>query len=187
MNRSLDLEKGDIATDTTIHFSVHTGTHVDAPMHFVQDGHDVEQMPLDVLIGDASVAELANVDAITPDHLESLELPMGTERLLIRTKNSQLWAREVKEFNPDFVAFTAAAAQWLVDRRIRLVGVDYLSVQRFYDGPETHQILLGAEVVIIEGLNLTDVPVGDYELICLPVKLRGVEGAPARVVLRTKS
>ncbi|MGB3492749.1 MAG: cyclase family protein [Elainellaceae cyanobacterium] len=181
--RTLDLEQGDIATDTTLHFSVHTGTHVDAPMHFVQGRHGVDQMPLEVLMGQAIVVHLPDVDVVTPEILESLNLPEGTQRLLIRTRNSQLWENRVREFQPDFVALSAEAAQWVVDRGIRLVGVDYLSVQRFYDGPETHQILLGAEVIVIEGLNLTAVDPGSYTLICLPVKLKDVEGAPARAVL----
>lgn len=181
--RTLDLEHGDVATDTTLHFSVHTGTHVDAPKHFVQGRHGVDQMPLDVLMGQAVVVHLPDADVVTPEILESLNLPAGTQRLLFHTRNSQLWEHRVREFQPNFVALSAEAAQWVVDRGIRLVGVDYLSVQRFCDGPETHQILLGAEVVVIEGLNLTAVAPGTYTLICLPVKLKDIEGAPARAVL----
>ena len=184
--RSLDLERGDIANDTTIRLSVHTGTHVDAPLHFVKEGSSVEQMPLDILMGTAFVADVSEVEVITPDTLEALALPTGTQRLLLRTRNSQMWQPVSSEFNPDFVAITADAAQWIVDRGIRLVGIDYLSIQRFYDGPETHLILLRSEVVIIEGLNLSEVPGGEYELICLPVKLAGVEGAPARAILRPR-
>jgi arylformamidase len=187
LKRRLDLNHGDIANDTTLHFSVHTGTHVDAPLHFLPEGSSVEQMPLDVLIGSVMVADLSNVDSITAEDLEQLSLPNGTERLLIRTRNSNLWQVGVQEFQPNFVALTADAAQWVVDRGIRLLGVDYLSVQRFQDGPETHLILLKTAVVIIEGLNLAQVPVGEYELLCLPLKLAGVEGAPARVVLRSLS
>ena len=181
--RSLDLEKGDIANDTTISFSVHTGTHVDAPLHFWKEGSSVDQMPLELLIGPAWVASLPDVEVITADTLEALALPAGTERLLLHTRNSRLWQTDVREFQSDFVALTADAAQWVVDRGIRLIGVDYLSVQRFQDSPETHLILLQAEVAIIEGLNLTDVSAGAYKLLCLPIKLAGVEGAPARVLL----
>ncbi len=184
--RSLDLERGDIANDTTIRLSVHTGTHVDAPLHFVKEGSSVEQMPLDILMGTAFVADVSEVEVITPDTLKALALPKGTQRLLLRTRNSQMWQTGSSEFNPDFVAITADAAKWIVDRGIRLVGIDYLSIQRFYDGPETHLILLRSEVVIIEGLNLSEVSGGEYELICLPVKLAGVEGAPARAILRPK-
>ncbi|ACK64156.1 cyclase family protein [Rippkaea orientalis PCC 8801] len=182
--RDLDLDKGDIANDTSINFSVHTGTHIDAPLHFIQGGNSVDQVSLDILIGKAYVADLSTVDVITTDILKQLSLPTETTRLLLKTKNSQLWEAKGSEFNPDFVAITADAAQWLVGQGIKLVGIDYLSIQRFYDGPETHQILLGAEVVIIEGLNLTQVSSGEYQLICLPIKLQGIEGAPARVILQ---
>lgn len=183
--RQLDLEQGDIANDTTVRFSVHTGTHVDAPLHFLKDGHSVDCMPLDVLMGPVVVADLSDVEVITAATLDHLALPPSTERLLIRTRNSQLWQNNVREFQPDFVALTADAAQWIVEHGIRLIGIDYLSIQRFHDGPETHSILLSAEVVIIEGLNLANVKAGEYELLCLPLKLQGLEGAPARVVLKT--
>lgn len=184
--RRLDLDRGDIANDTTIKMSVHTGTHVDAPLHFISEGSSVDKMCLDVLVGKAIVADVGNIDVITPEILEGLQLPSGVERLIIRTRNSQLWGKE-SNFKSDFVALTAEAAQWVVNQGIRLIGVDYLSVQRFNDGPETHIILLKSEVVIIEGLNLTNVIPGEYELICLPIKLEGVEAAPARVILRSLS
>lgn len=184
--RNLDLDQGDIANDTTIRFSVHTGTHVDAPLHFVAGGNSVDKLPLDVLIGRAFVVEVEDADIISAEILDKLGLPSGVERLLIRTRNSALWGQGC-DFRPDFVALTADAAQWVVERGIRLIGVDYLSVQRFQDGPETHIILLKSEVVIIEGLNLTNVTAGEYKLICLPLKLEGVEGAPARVVLESLS
>ena len=185
--RSLDLDKGDIANDTTLHFSVHTGTHVDAPLHFLKDGSSVDQMPLDTLIGPAFVGDLSHVDAITVDTLENLDFPPNTQRLLLRTRNSQLWQANIQEFQLNFVALTAEAAQWVVDHGIRLIGIDYLSIQRFSDGPETHLILLKADIVIIEGLNLTSAPAGQYELICLPLRLAGIEGSPARTILRRLS
>jgi len=182
--RSLDLEKGDIATDTTVHFSVHTGTHIDAPLHFLQGGKSVDQITLETLIGPVYVAEVpAQVEVITVDVLKDLALPAGVQRLLLKTRNSLLWSSGSDKFDPDFVALTAEAAQWLVDRGVTVIGIDYLSIQRFTDGPETHQILLGANVVVIEGLDLSHVEPGNYELFCLPLKLEGVEGAPARVIL----
>lgn len=182
--QSLALEAGDIANDSTLHFSVHTGTHIDAPSHFLKNAKTVDQIPLDTLIGPAYLVEIAeNVDAITANLLESLELPENTERLLLKTRNSKLWASGQQQFEPNFVALTADAARWVVNHKISLVGIDYLSIQRFYDGPETHQILLGAEVVVIEGLNLSEVTTGEYDLFCLPIKLKEIEGAPARVVL----
>lgn len=182
--RSRDMDHGDTVNDSVLRCGVHTGTHVDAPVHFLADGADVTQLPLEVLIGPAVVAMLPDVDAITAQDLQALNLPAGTQRLLLRTRNSAGWQRGDRAFNPDFVALTADAAQWVVAQGIRLIGVDYLSVQRFRDSPETHTTLLGAEVVIVEGLNLAQVEPGTYEFICLPLKLAGADGAPARAVLR---
>jgi arylformamidase len=163
---------------------LHTGTHVDAPWHFLEDGSTVEQLPLDAMIGEAFVAYVPDVDAIAADTLARLMLPKGTTRLLLHTRNSDLWKTGVKEFREDFVALTSDATKWLVDRGIRLIGVDYLSVSRYGDGPQIHQILLRAGVIIVEGLNLSGVEPGKYELICLPLRLHGAEGAPARAVLK---
>jgi arylformamidase len=188
LDKQLDLDRGDIATDTTLCFSVHTGTHVDAPVHFISGGSSVDQLSLDILIGETYLATLSDdVNAITPKVLDDLGIPSQTERLLLKTSNSRLWELKKSEFQPDFVGLTDCGAQWIVDRKIKLVGIDYLSVQRFYDGPETHQILLGSSIIIIEGLNLTSVVTGFYEMLCLPIKLKGVEGAPARVLLRSLS
>jgi arylformamidase len=157
---------------------------VDAPAHFIEKGATIEQLPLDVLIGSATVVELLNDDIITPEILEALSLPEETKRLLFKTKNSALWADPAHQFNPDFVALSADAAAWLVKKGVRLVGVDYLSVQLFKDTePLTHQLLLEAGVIIVEGLNLHRARQGAYQLVCLPLKLVGSEGAPARAVL----
>jgi len=163
---------------------VHTGTHVDAPWHFLEDGSTAEQLPLDAMIGEAFVAYLPDIDVIAADTLAGLTLPTGTARLLLHTRNSELWKTGITEFRKDFVALTSDAAQWLVDQGIRLIGVDYLSVHRYGDGPLTHQILLRAGIIMVEGLNLTGVAPGKYELICLPLRLSGADGAPARAVLR---
>jgi len=178
---------GDLENVSRLDCDVHAGTHVDAPWHFVEGGHTAEQLPLDVLIGPAFVAFLPETSAITANDLDGLALPAGTERLLLRTRNSELWAEGVTEFREDYVALTADAARWVVDQGIRLIGVDYLSVQRYGDSPVTHQILLGAGVVILEGLNLATVEPGSYELLCLPLRLVGADGAPARAVLRKLS
>lgn len=184
LERYMEISKGDVANASRLTCGVHTGTHVDAPIHFVEGGAAVEALPLDVLIGQAVVAELEGVDAITPESLETLALPPDITRLLFKTRNSQLWADPHHNFYPDFVALTPAAADWVVQKGIRLVGVDYLSVQRFNDvEPLTHRILLEAGVVIVEGLNLREVPPGRYQLVCLPIKLVGSDGAPARAVL----
>jgi arylformamidase len=187
LTRTRDMCCGDAINDSVLNCGVHTGTHVDAPIHFLADGADVTTLPLEVLIGPAMVAALPAVDAVTPADLEALNVPAGVERLLLRTRNSEGWRRGDREFNTEFVALTAAAARWVVERGLRLIGVDYLSVQRFKDNPETHTTLLGAGVVIVEGLNLAAISPGFYELYCLPLKLAGGDGAPARVVLKSLS
>ena len=181
--RTMNLAAGDEANVSQLETDVHVGTHVDAPCHFLQEGTAVEELSLDVLIGPAYVAYLPEVKAVTSADLEELNLPPNTTRLLLCTTNSQLWANNVTEFNNDFVALTADGAQWLADKGIRLIGVDYLSVQRYYDSTLTHEILLKAGIIILEGLNLTNVTAGMYKLVCLPIKLVGSDGAPARAVL----
>ncbi|NJK52276.1 MAG: cyclase family protein [Leptolyngbyaceae cyanobacterium SU_3_3] len=184
--RNLALDAGDIANDTTLNFSVHTGTHIDAPLHFLPNGKSVDQISLDILIGPVYVAEVPDdIDVITVSVLENLALTDGIRRLLLKTRNSNLWVSKIHQFEPNFVALTAEAAKWVVEQGIFVIGIDYLSIQRFYDGPETHQILLGAGVLVIEGLNLSQVKPGHYELFCLPLRLKGIEGAPARVVLKS--
>jgi len=179
------IAKGDAANVGAINTGVHNGTHVDAPWHFISDGPTVDKLDPEKLIGAAYVGYLPDLSMVTAQELTALNLPAGTTRLLLRTANSNLWAEGILEFQKDYVALTADAAQWVVDRGIQLIGVDYLSVQRFGDSPTTHQILLGAGIVVVEGLNLSGVQPGAYELICLPLKIAGADGAPARAVLRT--
>ena len=183
--RTQCLESGDESNVSRLDCDVHAGTHVDAPWHFLENGTTVEQLPLDTLIGPAIVAYLPHVDAITAGDLAALSLPDDTARLLLKTRNSTLWERK-QSFDTDYVGLTTDAAKWIVGRGIGLVGIDYLSIGKYYDGTETHQILLGAEVVIVEGVNLAAVEPGQYELICLPLKIIGAEGAPARAVLLSK-
>ena len=139
---------------------------------------------METLVGPAVVASLHDVASVTAADLEALDLPGDVQRLLLKTRNSDLWANGVNEFRPDFVALTADAADWVVQREMLLIGVDYLSVQRFRDGPQVHVTLLQAGVVILEGLNLSSAPPGKYELVCLPLKLADADGAPARAILR---
>jgi arylformamidase len=181
---AMRMDEGDSYNASRLDFNLHTGTHVDAPRHFLQNGSTVEQLPLDVLIGPSYVAYLPDAADVTPSNLTDLNLPPGIERLLLRTRNSELWTAKTTEFKEDFTALTHEAAQWIVDKKIRLLGVDYLSVQRFADDPTTHQILLGADTIVLEGINLSNVKTGTYELICLPLRLLGTEAAPARVILR---
>jgi len=184
IHRIKRLEVGDKVNISSLECDVHVGTHVDAPLHFIEGGSAVESLSLDLLTGPAVVAAIPDAKVVTAKHLASIGLPSKTERLLLRTRNSDLWASNVSEFRNDYTALTSDAAQWLVDREIGLIGIDYLSIQTFNDPPTTHEILLKGKVVILEGLNLADAKPGKYELICLPIRIIGTEGAPARAILR---
>lgn len=178
------LSNGDSANVSQIQFGSHTGTHVDPPFHFVEDGSTVENLPLEVLVGEAVVADLGHVeDSVQPDDLEALGLAPGVERLLLKTRNSDIWQGPA-EFPAHYVALSPEGAAWAVQRGIRLVGIDFLSIERRKTpGHPTHNTLLRAGVVIIEGLNLSGVEPGQYRLACLPLKILGGDGAPARAVL----
>lgn len=178
------LDKGDGVNNSKLICDVHIGTHIDAPLHYIKEGKSIEQLKLEDLIGPAVVAYLPDAEIITKNVLEGLSLPGGARRLLLRTRNSSLWETGSHQFQTNYVALTQDAAQWIVDHDICLIGVDYLSVQRYGEDSQTHEILLSAGVIIVEGLNLARVESGMYELICLPLKLVGSEGAPARAVLR---
>jgi arylformamidase len=183
LSRVSSIEAGDPATVSRLDCDVHTGTHIDAPAHFVLGGSLVEDVALTDMVGPCLVVGLPAVETIDAQQLERLSLPADTRRLLFHTRNSELWARKVSEFRRDYVALTADAARWIVDREIALVGIDYLSIQRYGDEPTTHEILLEDGVVILEGLNLSRVPAGSYFLVCLPLRLGNAEAAPARAVL----
>lgn len=178
------MDRGAQANVSRLRVGVHSGTHVDAPHHFLNDGRTVEGLPLDVLSGPCYVAQLPDgVEALTREAMQGIPLPEGTTRLLFGTRNSHLWARGEREFQTDFVAVTEDGAEWLVERGIQLVGVDYLSIAPYDEPVPTHTILLKAGIVIVEGLNLSAVPRGIYELYCLPLRLLGADGAPARAIL----
>lgn len=183
LQRTRAISNGDGANVSHLKCDVHVGTHVDAPLHFVDGGRPVEELDLELLIGRAYVAGIDEDEVISEKTLEGLQIDGSCRRLLLKTKNSELWRRADRGFSTDYVALDETAAAWIVDNGIDLVGIDYLSIQRYGDGPEVHQILLRAERVILEGLDLTDVPTGWYRLICLPILLFGAEGAPARAVL----
>lgn len=184
MEQTESMDKGSEYNMTGLSMSVHTGTHVDAPHHFLNDGRTVDGLALEVLVGPAYVLHLPDeIAAVTADALAAAGIPPGVSRLLLRTRNSRLWAQGVREFQTDFVAVTADGAEWLAARSIRLVGMDYLSVAPYDDSVPTHRILLQAGVVLLEGLDLSAVPQGDYLLYCLPLNLDGSDGAPARAIL----
>lgn len=178
--RRLSLARGDAAEDTTVSLSVHTGTHVDAPAHVVRGGRAIDELPPSIFMGRCAVVDLTGLAAIDLGDLEARAGEIES-RTLLKTDNSGLWS---SEFRPDFVGLTPAAARWLVDRRVRLVGIDYLSVQPWDGDDEVHRALLGADVALLEGVDLSDVRAGGYELMCLPIRLAGLEAAPARALLR---
>jgi arylformamidase len=178
------LEDGHPANVTRITASVHTGTHVDAPRHFLADGASVDQLPLEILMGKARVLDLKVLDRIRRKDLEEADL-RDDIRVLLKTRMSGQLRNP--EFQPGFVGLAEDAATYLVQVGIKLVGIDYLSIEPFdAPGHPGHHALLGAGVVILEGLDLSEVPEGEYEMLCLPLRIEGADGAPARVVLRTR-
>jgi arylformamidase len=166
-------------------FGVHSGTHVDAPAHFIDGGAGIESVGLDVLVGPAVVAEARHVtgpfDRAT---IARLGIPAGTERLLLRSRNSDLWERPA--FDGSFLGVTEDGARALIELGIRLVGADYLSIAPFGNPTPTHVALLSAGVVILEGLDLRSVEPGSYDLICLPLLIPGSDGGPARAIVRRR-
>lgn len=178
--------KGDSANVSMLNFGAHTGTHVDAPAHFIEGANTIDKLPLETLIGRARVVRVPeDIIEIDPGFLAGCDLD-GVERVIFHTRNSTFWDGE--GFRKDFTHLSPEAAQLLVDGGIKLVGTDYLSIEKFHSGNHlTHLTLLRKDVVIVEGLNLSEVAPGDYELICLPLKIAegAGDGAPARVVLRS--
>lgn len=184
LERIHKIEEGSNSNVTQMNLSVHTGTHMDAPVHFIPGAKSIETLPLEVLIGPAQVVQLADtVSLITAKEIESAGIQPGVTRVLFKTRNSQIWQAENPPFETGFVAVSADGAEALVKMGIRLVGIDYLSIAPFKQSKQPHQILLRAGMVIAEGLNLSQVQPGRYTLICLPLKLGGSDGSPARVVL----
>jgi len=181
-HRTMSIADGDPANVTQLEMDVHAGTHVESSLHFLADGEPLSAVPLAELVGPAQVIAVDG-PAVTPATLEAAGIGAETTRLLIKTANSARWHAPDASFDPGYVALTAEAAHWLVEHRLRLVGIDYLSVQRFEDSPETHRILMRAGIVIVEGLDLTDADAGIYDLVCLPLRLSEAEAAPARVIL----
>lgn len=187
LDRVMLLENGDIANVSRLCCSTHIGTHVDPPAHFISGAMTLDQLPLEVLIGPARVIDTGQAPFIDATVLNRCELN-GATRILFKTRNSEFWPPRMnadKIFREDFVYLESDAARLLVERGVKLVGIDYLSVEKFnFDQPATHLVLLGAGVVIVEGLALRNIRPGDYELVCLPLKIKDGDGSPARVVLR---
>lgn len=182
------LEKGDAANVSSLHLGAHTGTHIDAPAHFIPGAAKLESLPLDVLIGEAEVVEVPEDKQVIDEEFVANHCSQDCRRLLFKTRNSKFWSNSDAAFRKDYTYLSTEAARHLVSNGIRLVGIDYLSIEQFGETThETHLTLLSNKVIIVEGLSLSDVPAGKYELICLPLRIRGGhgDGAPARVVLRT--
>jgi arylformamidase len=177
------IQEGANANVSRVDMGLHTGTHVDAPYHFLEGGEGVDRLRLQALTGRAYVLHLPEVDVIDAEVLENADIPPRTRRLLFRTRNSEYWARDEKEFQKNFVGINASGAEFLVKRGVKLIGVDYLSVAPFEESATPHEILLKEAVVIVEGLNLSGIAQGRYTLYCLPLKIAGADGAPARAIL----
>lgn len=176
------IAAGGSSNVSTLHMSVHTGTHVDAPRHFFDAGIGVDALPLEILCGRTRVIEVTSRKAVDAEDLAAADLSEDV-RVLIKTHNSRLWGSA--EFHKDYIGISETGAKYLVEHGIKVVGVDYLSVEPFKTpGAPTHHMLLGGGTIVIEGLNLRDVEPGVYDMVCLPLRIVGADGAPARVMLR---
>jgi arylformamidase len=177
------LERGDETNTSQLSLDVHSGTHVDAPWHVAASGISVEEMGLDPFIGPTVVIDTGPASEITAAVLNAAAIPEGTERLLLRTANSGRPDAYRLQFDEDYAALTLDGAEWLATRDLCLLGIDYLSIQRYSAPLDVHRVLLEQGIALLEGISLSDVAPGDYELICLPMRLLNVEGAPARAIL----
>ena len=175
------ISRGDEVNASALTVSVHAGTHVDAPLHFVPGGVSIDAVPLERFVGPAVVHQVDADRFITEAHVKAIALD-GARRVLFKTRNSELLKR--REYDPNFVAFSVEAARALVARRVELVGLDYLSVAHADQQVPVHRAFLDHGVVLLEGVDLSEVAPGRYELICFPLRLRGLDGAPCRAVLR---
>jgi arylformamidase len=175
---------GAVANVTAIETTAHVGTHIDAPLHFVKDGMDVASVPLEKLIGIAKVINIRNLKEISLEEITPLEISRG-DRILFRTTNSDL-AWEHEPFTEDYVYLSTDAAKFLSEKKINCVGIDYLSLGSKENDPEVHRLMLGNNIVIIEGLKLKEVEAGEYDMICLPLKIKDSDGGPSRVIIRKR-
>jgi arylformamidase len=178
LKRVESIADGAHANVSRLELGVHTGTHVDAPLHFLEGGPGSESLQLESLIGSAAVVDAASADRdLDAETFMGLDIPFGAERVLLKTSNGRLWERN--SFSRDFVRLSGSGARYVIERGIAVIGIDYLSI----GDEEAHRELLSAGVIAIEGLDLRNVDAGLYQLICLPIRLEGSDGAPARAVL----
>jgi arylformamidase len=178
LERVDSIPDGAHANVSRLELGVHTGTHVDAPLHFIEGAAGSESLELEPLIGPAVVVDATSADGVLNEEmLGGLNIPTGVERVLLKTTNGRLWERD--SFSREFIRLTGSGARYLIGRGVRVVGIDFLSI----GNEEAHQELLGRGVVPLEGLDLRHVEAGEYQLICLPLRLEGSDGAPARAIL----
>jgi arylformamidase len=180
------MAEGDASNVSELRIGTHTGTHVDPPVHFVPGAEGIDRVPVDTLVGPAVVAHLPEANGpLGPDELDGIDLPSGTARLLLKTSNSELWRRpRPQPFPETYACLSVEGARWVVDRGIRLIGVDFLSIeQKGAPGHPVHTTLLSNGVIIVEGLDLGEVDPGPYTLACLPLRVVDGDGGPARAVL----
>lgn len=183
VERRQEIAKGDLVNMSTISMGAHTGTHMDAPLHFLRDGKSLDELPFEAIVGRARVVEISDPVSIEPDALVPLSIQEG-ERILFKTRNSTVdW--HLEEFMEDYVHVSLDSAGFLVERKVQTIGIDYLSIGGYKaDNPETHRRLLEAGIWLIEGLDLSRVEQGGYRMVCLPLRLHNTEGSPARVILK---
>ena len=181
------IEDGDTANTTMLEMCVHTGTHLDAPNHFISDGKTIDQLSLQTFVGEALVMEIASkIDTITDQVLQSHQhygQLKEISRVLLKTRNSSLWASHPSSFQKDYVGLDASAAEHLAGLGLALIGLDYLSVATYQDTRLPHEILLAQGIALLEGVNLSSIKPGIYQLICAPLLIEGCEGAPVRAFL----
>lgn len=175
------IQYEDPVNNSSIIMDTHCGTHLDAPLHHIDGSKSIDNIPLEILIGPVYVIDVQGSPLITRKIVEQLDIPSDAKRILFKTDNSRSQNR--RTFDENYVAISADAAEWIVNCGISLVGIDYLSIQRYNSSDQTHKILLEADVVILEGIDLRNVEEGWYSLVCLPLRLIGLEGAPARAIL----
>ena len=184
--RVVGMSDGEASNLSVLSMSTHTGTHIDPPLHFIADGASIDEVALDVFVGEAVVADMRGNASIGPDELKAADLAEGIERLLFLTDRSAAWSDPMTAWPKRYTALTLEGARWVVDHGVRLVGIDFPSIEDADAGSGTfpvHRTLLGAGVVILEGLDLRVAPVGRSTLWCLPLKIRDGDGGPARAVL----
>jgi len=185
IKRKETIDENNVVSVTSISMSAHTATHVDAPLHFIKNGKDITQLSLEVLIGPAKVFLIEDKEQISLHEIKDFPI-YENDRVLFKTVNSEIdWA--MKDFKTDYVFLASDAAAFLQSRNVLCVGIDYLSIAGKINGTKVHQMLLGSGICIIEGLNLKEVEPGDFDMICLPLKIKDADGAPARVVLKRRN